>query len=69
MKDYLDRIDKTIKILEGENDLILFDPMTGESKTVSALDDFNRDCYFAHVFCIHCLRRYRNFLTPENLNL
>lgn len=46
-----------IKVLKMENDLITFDPHTGEEIDVSCLNDLNKKCYIAHEEAIDFLRQ------------
>lgn len=44
-----------VSTLEMENDLMLFDPDTGETSTPEMLNDINRECYKAHKEAIRLL--------------
>ena len=46
-----------IKVLKMENDLITFDPHTGEEIDVRCLNDLNKKCYIAHEEAIDFLRQ------------
>ena len=46
-----------INVLKMENDLITFDPMTGEDIDVSCLNDLNKKCYIAHEEAIEFLKQ------------
>ena len=46
-----------IKVLEMENDLITFDPMTGEDIDVKCLNELNKKCYIAHEEAIEFLKQ------------
>lgn len=46
-----------IKVLKMENDLITFDPLTGEEIDVRCLNDLNKKCYIAHEEAIDFLRQ------------
>lgn len=45
-----------IKVLKMENDLITFDPHTGEEIDVRCLNALNKKCYIAHEEAIDFLR-------------
>lgn len=45
-----------IEVLKMENDLITFDPHTGEDIDVRCLNDLNKKCYIAHEEAIEFLR-------------
>ena len=46
-----------IEVLKMENDLITFDPATGEDIDVSCLNDLNKKCYIAHEQAIEFLKQ------------
>lgn len=46
-----------IEVLKMENDLITFDPYTGEEIDVRCLNDLNKKCYIAHEEAIDFLRQ------------
>jgi len=46
-----------IKVLKMENDLITFDPMTGEEIDVKCLNELNKKCYIAHEEAIEFLKQ------------
>lgn len=46
-----------IKVLKMENDLITFDPMTGEEIDVKCLNELNIKCYIAHEEAIEFLKQ------------
>lgn len=46
-----------INELKGENDLILFDPMTGETKEPEQLNDTNKFFYNAHIEAAKALEK------------
>lgn len=51
-------IEKAIGILQMENELLTFDPNTGDEIPYEFLNDLNRDCYDAHVFLIELLENH-----------
>lgn len=46
-----------INVLKMENDLITFDPTTGEDIDVRCLNELNKKCYIAHEEAIEFLKR------------
>jgi len=46
-----------INVLKMENDLITFNPLTGEDIDVRCLNDLNKKCYIAHEEAIDFLRQ------------
>lgn len=46
-----------IEVLEMENDLITFDPATGEDIDVRCLNELNNKCYIAHEEAIEFLKQ------------
>ena len=46
-----------IEVLKMENDLITFDPSTGEEIDVKYLNELNKKCYIAHEEAIEFLKQ------------
>lgn len=46
-----------INVLKMENDLITFDPTTGEDIDVRCLNELNKKCYIAHEEAIEFLKQ------------
>lgn len=53
----MSEIEKAIETLKAENELILFDPNTGELGTYEQLNEFNQDCYTGHIVAISALEK------------
>lgn len=47
---------EVIKILSMENDLMLFDPDTGEEKRYQSLNSADKKCYCAHIMAIKAIK-------------
>ena len=54
-------IQKTIQTLKGENELMLFNPSTGEVGNKYRLTDLDRDFYEAHEFCVKMLKELEQY--------
>lgn len=48
--------EETIQILTMENDLMLFDPDTGEEKSYESLSEADQKCYSAHLAAIKAIK-------------
>lgn len=48
---------KAINILKGDNELMLFDALTGETKTYESLNDMNKAVYDANLVAIKALEK------------
>ena len=44
-----------IEVLEMENDLICFNPLTGEEIPLEFVNDLNKKCYYAHQEAIRLI--------------
>lgn len=61
-------IQRAIQTLKGENDLMLFNPSTGEVDNKYRLTDIDRDFYETHEFCMKMLEelaQYRQIGTAD----
>lgn len=48
---------KATNILKGDNELMLFDALTGETKTYESLNDMNKAVYDANLVAIKALEK------------
>lgn len=48
---------EAIKALEFDNEMMLFEPMTGEVKSYEQLNEENRNCYDANILAIAALEK------------
>lgn len=58
-------IEKAIETLRMENDLMQFDPTTGEENPIELQNKMNQECYSAHLMAISALEKQ----IPVNLIL
>ena len=54
-------IQKAIQTLKGENELMLFNPSTGEVGNKYRLTDLNRDFYETHESCVKMLEELEQY--------
>lgn len=54
-------IQKAIQALKCENELMLFNPTTGEVGNKYRLTDLDRDFYEAHEFCVKMLKELEQY--------
>ena len=58
-----------IKTLSMENDLMLFDPNTGEEKSYKSLNELDKECYCAHLMAIKAIKENQELKKKEENNL
>lgn len=62
------KIEKAIETIKMENELMQFDPNTGEDYPIELQNEINQDIYRANLIAIVALEKYKYFANCMNCN-